>query len=126
MNEYLYLLLLIPILILAFLVGCSPVIDPPDPPEPELYRIEVTPHKADIQAGTSITLFVTGYSIEGEEVMMDTMKVKWSKCCPSGDLEPITGYTTTFTSLRSSSGIMMIYCDYEEFRDTARINIIGR
>jgi len=120
MNKY----FIIFILMLAFLVGCSPIPDPPI--EPELYCIEITPHSANIEAEESIDLFVTGYSEEGEEVDLDATKIYWSKCCPSGDLEPLTGYTTAFTSARSSSGVMHIYCDYEEFRNTARINIIGR
>ena len=122
MNKRFYILTFI--LILVFLVGCNPIPNPPV--EPELYRIEITPHSADIEAGESIDLFVTGYSEESEEVDLDATKIHWSKGCPSGDLEPLIGYTTTFTSARSSSGVMHIYCDYEEFRDTARINIIRR
>jgi hypothetical protein len=126
MNEYFYLVILIVCLALALLVGCSPVIEPPEPPlEPELHRIEITPNYTELLAGYSVQLIVTGYSEESEEVGLDEASIYWSKCCPSGTLSPLTGYTIVFKSTKSSSGIMQIYCSYGEFSDKARINIMG-
>lgn len=126
--------ILIFIVILVLLTGCNPMIpidpifplNPELPIEPELYRIEITPRYTEIQAGSSVQLSVTGYSEKNEVVNLDEADIFWSKGCPSGSLEPLMGYTTTFTSIRTSSGIMIIYCDYEDLSDKARINIIGR
>ena len=42
MSEQSYLLILIPILILAFLVGCSPVIEPIEElPMGDIFKIEI-------------------------------------------------------------------------------------
>lgn len=75
MNEYVYLLILIPIFILAFLVGCSPVI--PEPPvEPELpigdiFKIEIEPKEVIIGIGESYEFTVHAYTILCEEVYID-------------------------------------------------------
>lgn len=117
---------LITILILCFIfVGCDPIIPEPEP-KPELSYIEIEPHYAEIKAGDSIDLFVKGFSEDGQEIDLNEDKIFWSKCCPSGGLYPLVGYATTFTSARSSSGVMHVYCDYEGLKDTARIKIIRR
>ncbi len=122
MRELYYLLIIILILCLIF-AGCNPVIPEPEP-EPELSYIEIEPQYAEIKAGNSIDLFVKGFSEDGQEVDLNEDRIFWSKCCPSGELYPLIGYITTFTSSRGSSGVMHIYCDYEGLKDTARIKTI--
>ncbi|MBA7674168.1 hypothetical protein ES703_82375 [subsurface metagenome] len=124
MKEIYYFSIIILILCLIF-IGCNPVIPEPEP-EPELDYIKIEPQYAEIKAGDSIDLLVKGFSEDGQEVDLIEDKIFWSKCCPSGELDPSVGYITTFTSARSSSGVMHIYCDYEGLKDTGRVKIIGR
>lgn len=117
MSEYIYLLILIPIFLLAFLVGCSPVI--PDPPVEPVTDIHIKPDSADVYLGESIELACLD--------QLDRPAIaEWSKRCGAGSLSVAIGEVCIYTVPNSMTGIQEVYADYEDLRAIANIKGIGR
>ena len=100
-------IILIAMLILAVLVGCSPVITI----EP-VTSIQIVPEHAEIILGQSIGLYCI-------DQLNRQVSVVWSKRCPAGTLSDDLGVSITYTP--NTTGIQEIYATYEDLKATARI-----
>jgi len=101
---------LVAMLILAVLVGCSPVVPIIEP----VTSIMITPESSEIGLNESIELFCF------DQLDRATMAV-WDKRCSAGVLSDDLGVSITYTTPRSMTGIQEIYAKYNGFKATAKV-----
>jgi len=109
MNEYLYFIVLIVVFILAFLVGCSPVI----PVEP-IISISIEPKYSEIGLNESVELRCV-------DQLVRPVMASWSKRCSAGTLSTDIGESCTYTTPKTMPGIQEIYAEYEGLKAIAKV-----
>lgn len=90
----------------------------------ELYSIKIFPQEATIPTGGSHFFTLHGYDLKLNEISLDSSKATWTKCCGVGNLSPVTGLSTTYTT-PSTSGKWNISAQYNNLQ-TGAVIIVTR
>jgi len=89
----------------------------------KLYSIKIDPAEVEIKAGESREFMVKGFDLDLNEVPLDGEKVKWTKSCGVGELNPTEGVQTTYTT-PENLGARDISAHYGSLGTGAKIYIL--